>query len=249
MQDVLLSQVSRPRLDFPARFSYLAQNFMRFPPVFIGLVASIALVVRAGDARLRSLGLLALGNTLILFFAFKTFFGYYIVQALPWLACTFAVVLDKWGARWLGERWQALSYATVGLIGVAAPLAYAEIYFRTAKGHVAEPLQILRLLKRNDGYVYSMYPAFGLWSQRHLYPWYYQADSLVPRINHWVGDREFLEVFQGSSALVLYPGELDKYPMARAYVGEHFQEELHGTAVGGVAAYERGHQQRRPPVP
>ena len=221
---------------------------MRFPPVFIGLVASIVLVVRASDARLRSLGLLALGNTLILFFAFKTFFGYYIVQALPWLACTFAGGPRQVGGA-LARRTLAGSVLCDGGAHRRRSRHSRTPRFTSAppKGTSPNRCKILRLLKHDDGYVYSMYPAFGLWSQRRIYPWYYQADSLVPRINNWVGDREFLEVFQGSSALVLYPGELDKYPMARAYVESISKKSC--TARSGRCGCVRVRAPRSAPLP
>jgi hypothetical protein len=112
------------------------------------------------------------------------------------------------------------------LVGLAAPAAYAVVYERHGVMHVAGPQRILPLLERNPGHgtLYSMYPAFGLWSGRRMSPWYYEADSLVPRINGWVKDGDFVRVFSESDALVLYTGELDEYPQASAYVKRHFQE-------------------------
>ena len=106
--------------------------------------------------------------------------------------------------------------------GKAAPIAYAEYYDRTATSHVASPRRIVAELRKGQGCVYSMYPAFALWSEREICPWYYRADSLVPRINNWIGDREFRAVFERAGAVVLYAGELETYPEAARYLEQYF---------------------------
>ena len=53
--------------------------------------------------------------------------------------------------------------------------------------------------------------------------WYYEADSLVPRINNWIADADFIRVFERASTLVLYETELKDYPLASAYVESHFR--------------------------
>lgn len=221
-QDVVLGQVNRPRLGLGLRFQYLAQNIARDPPIVLGLLAALIFIVKARDARLRILGLTALGSTTILLFAFKTFFNYYIVQALPWIACCFAIAVDAAAAPHLGARWRVGSGALVVLLGLVLPLAYAEVYYRKGAYHVAGPRNIMPMLAGGDGFLYSMYPAFGLWTGRSIYPWYYRADSLVPRINNWIGDKDFIDVFSGSSALVLETHELDTYPGANDYVARNF---------------------------
>jgi hypothetical protein len=220
--DVLLGQVHRPGIGLGARLHYLAQNFIRYPPVALGLAAAAALLAKRVDLRVKSVAAVALGSTIVLVFAFKTFFNYYIVQALPWIAVSFAIALDIVMVRALGRRWAPLAVASVLLLGLGAPLAYAEVYDRAGSFHVAGPRQILPLLRGRPGYLYSMYPAFALWSGRDIYPWYYRADSLVARINGWVGDGDFEKVFAGSTALVLFAGETDDYPAASRYVETHF---------------------------
>jgi hypothetical protein len=222
VRDVLQGQTHRPWLGFPFRMSILAQNVARYPLILVGLVAAVMFLGQARDGRLKTLAFVALGNTLVLLFAFKTFFNYYIVQALPWIASTAAVLIDELGGRFVARRWPAVFAVVLVVLGVAAPLGYAETYERRASAHVSAPKQILALLPKDGGYLYSMYPGFGLWSGRSIFPWYYQADSLVPRLNGWIPETEFIQVFEGSTALVLYAGELDPFPAAREYVSRHF---------------------------
>jgi len=68
-----------------------------------------------------------------------------------------------------------------------------------------------------------MYPAFALWSGRDMYHWYYAADSVIDRFSGRIQDGDFERVFSECQALVLWPGELDGYPQARAFVERHFQ--------------------------
>jgi hypothetical protein len=223
VRDVLLGQVLRPRLDLASRLTFLSQNLVRFPPILIGLIAGAYFVFRARDPRIRTLGLIAFGGSVTVFFAFKTFFNYYIVQTLPWIACCFALACEAIASRWFERFRQPLLYAAVIILGAAAPLAYAEAYVRKGSFHVTGPQQIIRELRGDEGCLYSMYPAFGLWSGRRMCPWYYEADSLVPRINNWIGDRDFVRVFEGASALILYTAELKDYPRAEQYVQSHFR--------------------------
>jgi hypothetical protein len=222
VEDVFLGQVNRPRIDVLLRCHYLAQNIARYPPILVGLVAALIYAATARDARVRSLAWVAVGSTLILVFGFRTFFNYYIVQALPWIACCLAIALNTFAERALGKRWFSISTALAAVWGVLLPLGYAEAYHRTGSFHVAGPLRILPFLRGGEGYMYSMYAGFGVWTGRSQYPWYYQADSLVPRINGWIGDRDFVKVFSGSTALVLFPGELDDFPLASEYVQANF---------------------------
>jgi hypothetical protein len=224
VRDVLVGQLERPPIGMSAKLHYLLQNMKRYPPVLIGLVTALVIIVKARDARLRILALMAFGSTLTLVLAFKTFFAYYIVQSLPWLAFMFAVAVHALAQRWLPARGPALTIALVLVMGLAAPAAHAEVYERHGAMHVAGPQRILPLLDRDGGKLYSMYPAFGLWTGRRMSPWYYEADSLVPRINGWIKERDFVRVFSQSDALVLYTGELDEYPQANEYVKRHFRE-------------------------
>jgi len=225
VQDVIFGQVNRPRLGLALRLRYFGQNIVRYPPILLGLVAAGFNLVRSRSRSIRAISLVALGSTAILLFAFKTFFNYYIVQALPWIATCFAVALDAVGVRLLGRWWHWLPYAIAGVLGVLVPLAYAEAYDRKGAYHVAGPRAIVQLLRGGDGYLYSMYPGFALWSGRTLYPWYNEVDSLVPRITGSIGDQDFCTVFAGSGALVLFSGELDDYPRAKAYMEAHFVRE------------------------
>lgn len=229
-RDVLESQVNRPRLGLELRGIYLMQNLRRFPPIALSLIAAAYFLLRSQDARLKILSFVTLGNAFLLVFAFRTFFSYYIVQVLPWIACLFSLVTDQVGARFLRERWRLASWVVVGTFAALAPIGYAEVYERHGATHVAGPQRILPLLEKRSGYLYSMYPAFALWSGRALYPWYHRADSLVGRINHWIGDDDFRKVFAGCSTLVLDVYELKEYPRARAFVEANFREEYRDDA-------------------
>jgi hypothetical protein len=225
VEDVIFGQLNRPRLGLALRLHYFAQNIVRFPPILIGLLAACYYLVKTRDTSLRAASAVSLGSTAILLFGFKTFFNYYIVQALPWIAYCFATALAGWGARFLRLRWNALSLSLVALLGILVPLGYAEAYERGGAYHVAGPQKIVQMLRSGDGYLYTMYPGFALWSGRSLYPWYDQADSLVPRITGAIGDRDFVNVFAGSTALVLFSGELDELPLSKAYTEAHFTRE------------------------
>jgi hypothetical protein len=221
VDDVLLSQVERPGLPLGVRGYYLWQDISRYPVIAIALLAATWLLARSTEARLRTLALVALGSSVVLVVAFRTFFGYYLVQALPWLALIFAVTCVN-VARRVHAHWRISLAAGVLVLGVGVPLAYAEYYYRTARDHVSSPAQIVSLLRAGSGYIYTMYPSFALWSGRLIYPWYYQADALVPRLTGRLRDSSFIEAFSASEALVLYDGELADYPDAAAYVRQHF---------------------------
>jgi hypothetical protein len=222
IDDVVLAQLGRPGLPLQIRLAYLQQNVLRYPLIPVALVASVWLMLRSRDARLKIVSLLALGSTVTLVFAFKTYYGYYIVQVLPWLAVVVAVAACPivWRIAGLWAR-PLLLVGTLVLAGVV-PALYGEVYHRTAHDHVSSPARIVPLLRGGEGYVYSMYPAFALWSEREPYPWYYTADSLISRITQRIGDEDFLQVFSGSTALVLWPQEIAEYPKAQAYVARHF---------------------------
>jgi hypothetical protein len=221
VDDVLLSQVERPGLPLGLRAYYMWQDMSRYPVIAIALLAATWLLSRGTEARLRTLAFVALGSSVVLVVAFRTFFGYYLVQALPWLALIFAVTCVN-VARRVNAHWRLALVAGVLVLGVGIPLGYAEYYYRTARDHVSSPAQIVSMLREGSGYIYTMYPAFALWSGRAIYPWYYQADALVPRLIGRMRDSSFIEAFSGSQALVLYDGELADYPDAAAYVRQHF---------------------------
>jgi hypothetical protein len=221
LDDVLRSQVDRPGLPLQARLFYLVQDSTRYPLIPLALAAATWFVVRARDIRLKIISLVALAGTAALMLLFKTFFGYYLVQLLPFLALVAAVVGSA-VARRLGRVRKPALVAAIVLLGFVLPIAYDEIYFRTGNEHVSSPAQIVPLLKQGEGYMYSMYPSFALASGRPLYPWPYAADSLIPRLGGSLTDDELISVFAGSTALVVYADELSAFPRAQAYAAEHF---------------------------
>ena len=74
----------------------------------LGLVAAGWMLARSRDPRLRTLALVTLGTSFALVFAFRTFFGYYLVQVLPWMAVLFAVSACPLVRRLAGCRANAL---------------------------------------------------------------------------------------------------------------------------------------------
>jgi hypothetical protein len=221
LRDVLLGHVGRPPLEMSVRLGYVLQDCVRFPPIPIALAAAPVLIARSRDALLRTVALTALGTSVILVVAFRSFLTYYICQALPWLALVFAYVVQRAAERLAPRRAPALLGAGV-LLAASAPVAYAEVYHRRAASHVAGPLRVAAELQRASGPVYSMFPGFALWARREPYDWYWQADSLVPRMNGWIGDDDFARAFERCGALVLFSGELDEWPRARAVVEAQF---------------------------
>jgi hypothetical protein len=222
IDDVVLAQLNRPGMAFEGRLHYVWQNCIRYPLIPVALVASAWLVLRARDPRVRAVALVAIGSMLMLVVAFRTFFGYYSVQALPWMAVIIAFVACG-VARWISRAWApaALLAGTLAL-GVGIPPLYAEVYTRTAHDHVSSPARIVSLLRGSQGSLYTMYPSFALWSGRDVYPWYYAVDSLIPRITGRLADEDLVRAFAECQALVLFPDELADYPGAREYVEQHF---------------------------
>ena len=133
--------------------------------------------MRADDTRIRVSGLVALVGTLGLVLLFKTFFTYYLVLVIPWLVIVFVVAMCRLAQR-LTLRWRPLLVSGTLILGLVVPVAYDEVYFRTSAFHVASPAKIIPVLRQTDGYVYSMYPLFALWSGRPEYPWRYSTVSM-----------------------------------------------------------------------
>lgn len=227
IEDVLLSQLTRPGLPTSLRAFYLIQDLERFPPIAIALIAAAWAIVRGRDAQLRMVALVCLGGTLGLVFAFRTFFGYYLVQTLPWLAILFAVATCWALGRLMRARAGLATSALVVVLGLLVPLAYGEYYFRTAHDHVASPAAIVPLLEQKQGPMYAMYPSFALWANRPEVAWYYAADSLIPRLTGDMRDAEFIQAFSASDSVVVFSGELTEYPTAAAYLNDHFQLRYH----------------------
>jgi len=223
VDDVFRSQIDRPGLPLETRWYFIRQDVLRDPLIPLALIAAGWMLARAPDPRLRTLALVTLGTTVALTFGFQTFFGYYLVLALPWMAVVLAVSAFPCLRRIAVRRARVLLVSATLVLAGALPALYAEIYYRTADDHVSSPAGVVSRLTGGSGYVYSMYPSFALWSGRDLYPWYYSADSLVARFTGRIGDQDFVRVFTGCQALVLWAGELEDYPRARVYVEQHFR--------------------------
>jgi hypothetical protein len=218
---VVRSQFERPGLPLEVRLAFVRQDVLRYPVIPLALLAAAAFLVKARDARLRVVSLVALGATLVLVVAFRTFYGYYLVQVLPWMAVVFAAAVVPLAQRLAGRYSRVVLLAGTLVFAGLLPPVYGVAYARTGY-HAASPARIVPLLRGGQGYVYSMYPSFALWARRDPYPWYYAADSLIPRITGRIGDEEFVRVFAGSQALVTEAEELADLPRARGYAEEHF---------------------------
>ena len=226
VDDVLIAQLERPGLPLVTRWAFVVQDFVRDPLIPLGLVAAVWLVFRSSDARVRAVSFTALASGVALVAVFRTFFGYYLVQVLPWLSIALAVA----GAE-LARRidrpavMRAIAGAAVLLVTVI-PLAYDEVYYRTAHDHVASAKAIAAALEDGSGPVYSMYPSFALWSDRDACGSYYVADSLLGRITGRLGPENLIAWFSSCTTLVLWAGELDGYPTVATYVSRNFSLEV-----------------------
>ncbi|MEX1254767.1 MAG: glycosyltransferase family 39 protein [Dehalococcoidia bacterium] len=223
LHDVVGSQLDRPGLPFQLRREYFMEESTRYPAIPLALLASVWLLVRGSDPRMRVVAVVALGQVLILFFAFQTFLGFYLVQILPAVAIVFAVVGCEIGQRLFKRAWLPVGTACLFVVAGLIPLAYAELYHRYADEHDSSARAVVRLLQQDDGYVYSQMPSFALWSDRELYPWYYAADSYLPRITDRADDDDFIDVFSHSQALAFWRGEVEYMPRAEVYVNDNFE--------------------------
>jgi hypothetical protein len=200
---------------------------MRFPVIPLSLLVAAWFLGRSNDARLRITSLVTLAGLASLVLLFKTFFTYYLVLIMPWIVILFAVTAHalvlRLPMRALARRWQQLLVGTALLIGLAIPVAYDEVYYRTGTLHVASPAQIIPLLRQGNGYIYAMYPLFSLWSGRPEYPWYYSVDALIPRMTGRWTSADFIQAFAGSQAAVTYEGELDDFQEAQNYLNDEFE--------------------------
>ena len=219
---VFKSQVNRPSIGLFTKLSFVRQDVFRFPVLAIGWILAAWSLVRGKDPSERTLALVVLGGSLTLIFGFKTFFGYYLVLVVPWVAVLVAGYAPLLARRWLRSWWQPALAASIVLLGAAGTLAYAEVYFRKGHGHVSSPARIVAELHGRSGYMYSMYPSFSLAADRELYPWFNIVDSLIPRITGTLRDEDLIRVFSGSEDLVLWSGELAPYGKADAYVRSNF---------------------------
>jgi hypothetical protein len=230
VEDVIGAQIDRPGLPVATRIGYVVQDFVRDPLIPFGLAVSCWFVVRARDARLRAISLIGVLSTIGLVVAFRTFFGYYLVQVLPWLSVAAAAGLVQ-AARQLSPRisraWSTRAIAAAALaLAIVVPIGYAEAYYRTAHDHVSSPAQIVDALGPASGPLYSMYPSFALWTGLQACGDYYVADSLIARVTGRMRDDDFVSLFSRCRSLVLWTGELDEYPKTAAYVAANFDARV-----------------------
>ena len=223
---VLFSQLQRGGLPLDLRWHYLAQDFTRYPPIPLALLASAWFMLRARDSRLRVAALVSLAGSTSLVLFFKTFFTYYLVLVMPWLAIVFVIACCGMLRRF-SSHWRSLVVSLTLIMGVLVPIGYDEVYYRTGTMHVSSPANIIPLLQSGNGYIYSMYPLFALWSGRPAYPWYYTVDALIPRLTGRLTSADFIQAFSGSQAVVLYDGELNDYAEASAYLVNQFERTYH----------------------
>jgi hypothetical protein len=224
--DVVVSQVDRPPVPMELRIANLRSAFERFPAIPLALVAGVWLLFRGSDPKLKLLSLMAIGQTALLAFAFKSSINYYYIQVLPQVVIITAFVATS-GVRTLTPRMFYPAFVAASLfLAAAVPLAYAVIYDEQRVQHTSSAAAVLDLLREGDGYIYSMAPSFSLWSGRDLYPWRYEIDSFLPRGTGQNRESDFIDVFRGSEALVFWPYELDFMPLAKAYVQQDFHQVL-----------------------
>jgi hypothetical protein len=222
IDDVIVAQVDRPGLPLQLRIDNFRSACLRFPAIPFAVLASIWLIVRSPDWRLRTLALLILGQVVLLIFAFKSSFNYYYLQILPEVAVVTAVVGAAVAGR-LQPRFGKQALAVAGaLMLLVLPLAYSFAYQRQEE-HTKAAGAAIAELKQQDGAVYSMFPSFALWSERELTSWHFAIDSLLPRSNGEIPDDDFIAVLARSRGLVLWNGEFRDRPAVDAYIRANFR--------------------------
>jgi hypothetical protein len=196
---------------------------LRFPDIPIALVAGAWLLFKGNDPKLKILSLMALAQTALLTFAFKSSINYYYIQVLPQVVVITAFVVTALGKTFARNLWRPGVVAASLFLATAAPFTYAVVYDEQRVQHTSSASAVLDRLQQGEGYIYSMNPSFSLWSGRDLYPWRYAIDSFLPRANGKINDSDFIEVFAGSEALIFWRHELDFLPEARAFVERNFE--------------------------
>jgi hypothetical protein len=224
IDDVVLSQaIDRPPVPMELRISNLRSACLRFPAIPIALVAGAWLLLKGNDPKLKILSLMALAQTVLLTFAFKSSINYYYIQVLPQVVVITAFVVTALGKTFARNLWRPGLVAASLFLATAAPFTYAVVYDEQRVQHTSSASAVLDRLQQGEGYIYSMNPSFSLWSGRDLYPWRYAIDSFLPRANGKINDSDFIEVFAGSEALIFWRHELDFLPEARAFVERNFE--------------------------
>ncbi len=215
-------QSARPSLTLELRVSYFANNLVRFPPLAVGLVTAAYYLWRPPGREVRAFAWLSISGIVILVLIMPVYLRYYVVQLMPYVSIVFACAV--WSTvRAVRPALTSLALSAATVLAVLAMLAYAEVYHRAADFHGESAARVVDAVRASTGSVYSMYPAYSLTTGRPLTPWYYMADSLLPRMSSQIGDDEFTKVFASSGVLVLWPGEIDAWPRARALVERDFR--------------------------
>jgi 4-amino-4-deoxy-L-arabinose transferase-like glycosyltransferase len=224
INDVWVVQATRPPLPFAVRFAFFSNNVLRYPPLTIGLLAGAYYLFRAPSREVRAFSVLAVGGVVLMVGVMPTYLRFYIVLLLPYVAIVFAV----WScsiARVLIPRVAGPLLGIATCAGLLAIVAYGEVYHRTADQQVSSPARIKALLEGQAGPLYTMYPGYGLVTGIPLTRWPYVADSYLPRATGQVDEDDFIEVFARSNALVLWHGEFDVMPRAKAVIERDFARQ------------------------
>ena len=225
------AQLLRSRAALVSRVEALRLSFVRWPFLPAGLLAAALTLARNGGlGPARGLALVALGTTITVAFAFKSYATYYMALVLPWTS----LALLGWAAPRLElvapAAWRYVQITGVAVFGCLGPLVFAEVYHRHARVHVADARRVLQVLVDDRGRLYCMAPDFNLWSGRDLPDWYFAVDSSLARRIGRLRDRDFAAMIDNVDGLLLYPGEFGKYPETLARLSRDFERIDVGTA-------------------
>lgn len=222
LDGVVRDQFARPRTPAGTRLLYLRNLTLHFPLYLGAFAIAVATVAGTRTPRLRAIALTGAVLTLVLIAGFRSYYNFYLMVALPWLAVPLGAAIGP--LTEVRGRWAEPALTLLCLIGLgfAGPLLKATASQRAQNNPATSPAAIVERLRGGSGYLCANHPGFALVSGRTMYPWYYEADSYLPRLVGRIGDADFLGVVQSCAALVLWPDELEPYPLTRAYVEQHF---------------------------
>lgn len=224
VQDVWTLQATRPVIPFEGRLYLFQTNLLRYPPLAASLIAGVYYLLRPGTREVRAFAWLVVSGTFVLVFLMPVYLSYYVAQLMPYVAIVFAVAAWSTFRIWI-PGWSNHALAAAAAAAGAAMLVYAEVYYRTADGHVSSAARAAAIVEASSGSVYSMFPGYAVVTRRPLTPWHYMTDSLLPRITNHIGEEELMEVFARSDVLVLFPEEIDGWSRARELVERDFRLE------------------------
>jgi hypothetical protein len=173
----------------------------------------------------RPLAFAALASVILLAFAFKSFYRYYIVAALPLITACTVIEFERFIRLKGTATFRLWNPAVISLASLAACLGYVEVYYRLAESHGVTPARIVNLLRTTPGPIYTMVPDFVLWNRQRLPDWYYKIDSYLPRVTGALGDPDFERMLAGVTAVVISPDEFDDYPHTAALLRREFRRE------------------------